>query len=579
MMDWVKIGRQYANEVLDGKTPANRWIRLACKRSEEDFDRFAAHDSVYLFDEGKANSICEFLTGLQHVQDSILTKAGDRFVPLPWQAWVLTSVYGWVWRDTGKRRVRRAYSEMGRGNGKSALSSGVVLYSAFAEGVGGAQVVCAASMQDQARIVLDGARRMCQANTDLCRLLGLEVRANKIIQPRSNSVLWALPAKSSSAEGLSTDFACLDELHAARGRSLFDTLALGCSKKNDSLFWCISTAGDDASGVAYELHNFAEKLLVNEVEDDSSFFALYGIDPEMDWRTNEAHRCANPSYGVTIDPRTMMNDCKRAQQIRGSQASFRTKHLTEWIMNGGEIPFLDEISIRKCYEPDLDESQFAGTPCAVGCDLASRLDLASCYRIHSKRIDGKVHHYAFGKNFLPETQRKANVAYPAWEQRGELVFTPGTTTDQDVIETHLTGEMEKFQVREISFDPIQSSMLVTHLEKKRTGSTVEVAQSAKYLTPGVLELQEAVASGRLHTNSQILIWCLGHLRCRTIGSNMLQPIRPADHSLKIDSAVACIMALRSIALVALDETPRAPRVFFIDWEQGTVTNGAEDRPL
>ena len=178
MMDWVKIGRQYANEVLEGKIPANRWIRLACKRSEEDFDRFAAHDSVYLFDEGKANSICEFLTGLQHVQDSILTKAGDRFVPLPWQAWVLTSVYGWVWRDTGKRRVRRAYSEMGRGNGKSALSSGVVLYSAFAEGVGGEQAAAPRHCKTK-HASCSTAHGGCAKQIQISVGLGLEVRAEQ----------------------------------------------------------------------------------------------------------------------------------------------------------------------------------------------------------------------------------------------------------------------------------------------------------------------------------------------------------------------------------------------------------------
>jgi hypothetical protein len=38
--DWVAIGRQYARDVITGKIPANRWVKLACERSERDFDRF-----------------------------------------------------------------------------------------------------------------------------------------------------------------------------------------------------------------------------------------------------------------------------------------------------------------------------------------------------------------------------------------------------------------------------------------------------------------------------------------------------------------------------------------------------------
>ena len=102
---------------------------------------------------------------------------------------------------------------------------------------------------------------------------------------------------------------------------------------------------------------------------------------------------------------------------------------------------------------------------------------------------------------------------------------------------------------------------MNHLEK-RGSVLLEVAQSAKYLTPGVLELQEAVADGRLHTNSKILIWALGNLRVKTVGAKMMQPARPDDRSKKIDAAVAAIMALRSLALKPLDED-FAPRVFVI----------------
>jgi phage terminase large subunit-like protein len=573
-MNWVNIGRRYARDVIEGHVPACEWVKLACRRSERDFERFAAPGALYRFDQGKANAVCGFISSLRHVQDSIATKAGDLFQPLPWQVWQLTNLFGYVWTDNGKQRFGRAYTEQGRGGGKTTLAAGIVLYRTFAAGVHGAQATCAASLRDQARLVLDTSRKMVLQDDTLRESLGLEVTANAILQPRTNSKLWALSAKALSAEGLSIDVGVLDEVHAQRGRALHDTLASGAAKKENSLFYMVTTAGDDSSGVAFEIHSFLEKLLTGEAEDDSYFCMMSTIDPGDDWQTPEAWRKANPSLGICIDERTLAEECKRAQQIPGARANFRTKHLCEWIQNGGDAPFLDDRAVKKCYDPDLDEKPFEGQAAASAADLASRLDLCSAYRIHSRRIDKKIHHYAFGRNWLPEAQRTANVSYPAWEQRGELVLTVGTTTDQDVIEAYLINQMEKYQLRDISFDPIQSSMLMNHLEKKG-GKMIEVPQSAKYLTPGLLELQEAVVAGRFHTNSQILIWCLGNLRVRTVGTNMLQPVRPADRSLKIDAAVAVIMALRSVAGTPLDEWKTGPRIFSIDWSTGTIENVSE----
>jgi phage terminase large subunit-like protein len=550
LTNWVESGRRYARDVISGTIPACKWIKLACERTERDHER---HDGAYRFDASRASAPCEFISEFKFVQDSIKTMAGEPFRLLPWQLWILTTVFGWLWRDTGNRRYRRSYIEVGRGNGKSTLSAGVTQYIAFGEGVRGAQCICAASEMNQSRIVLDTAREMSSQDQELCEQLGLEVLAHKIVQPRTNSKLWALPAKSTSAEGLSLNCGCLDELHAQRGRALYDVLSSGCAKRTNSLFWAVTTGGDSVADIASEVHAYAEKVLKGELEDDSFLAALYTVDSGDDWQSPLVWQKANPSWKVSIDPRTIEEEAKRARQIPGEQRHFRTRHLCEWFQDSGDVtPFLLAPAVRKCYVPSLDEAEFKGATCALGCDLASRLDMCSVATVYSRMEEKKRHYYVFVKSFLPEAQRTALPAYGQWETDGELVFAGSETTDQDFIEEFVVMQMEQHTVRDISFDPIQSSMLISHLEQ-RGGVLLEVAQSAKYLTPGVLELQEAVTDGRLHTNSKILVWALANLRIKTVGSNMLQPVRPDDHSKKIDAAVATIMALRSCAIKPLDE--------------------------
>jgi len=74
------------------------------------------------------------------------------------------------------------------------------------------------------------------------------------------------------------------------------------------------------------------------------------------------------------------------------------------------------------------------------------------------------------------------------------------------------------------------------------------------MTDGMNLLEEIVADGRLHTNSLVLLWCLGNLHSLRSGVHFVTPRRPKDRMRKIDAAVALVMALKSIARCALDET-------------------------
>lgn len=567
--DWIRVARGYAQDVIAGQIVAGRWVKRACELTERDFE---TAEGSYYFDAQEAQGACKFLSSLTYVEDGIFTSAGEPFVLQPWQAWIVVNLFGWRWKDTGERRFRRAFLFVATGNGKSTFVAGVALYAMFCEGVRGGQGCCAASNKDQARLVLDIARKMVSADEELQETIGLDVTANTVIQRERNSKLWALPAKAKSVEGLAINLGVLDEVHAARGRELYDVLSSRCSKKPNSLFLLVSTAGDDEAGIAAEILSFLEKLLDGEADDPSFFGALYAIDKDDHWDDENVWMKANPSLGVTVDLRSMREEAHRAHQMPGTRANFLMKHLNVFVQGGAASHCLSQKDIQRCFEKSLREGPFLGTPCVVAADLASRLDLCAVIRLHSRRIDGKVHYYAFCKCWLPEARRTATPGYAQWEADGELEFTDSPTTDLDVVEEYVFSLMDGFVVRDVSFDPIQASQMMTHLERRKAGITLEIAQSAKNMTPGLNELEAAVADGRLHTNSRILLWALANLRWKEIGSSFRQPVRPEDISKKIDPAVALTMALRSAALKGLDETAAAPRIFVLD------DNGAMDLP-
>jgi Phage terminase-like protein, large subunit len=158
--DYAGIARQYARAVLAGGIPACRWVRAACQRQIDDLACFKGRSSPYRFNPvltdacglryRPADRACAFVEQLCHVKGPL---AGQPIQLEPWQAFILATVFGWVKAD-GKRRFRRSYIEVPRGNAKSTLSSAVGLYMLAADNEGGAEVYSLATTRDQARIVL-----------------------------------------------------------------------------------------------------------------------------------------------------------------------------------------------------------------------------------------------------------------------------------------------------------------------------------------------------------------------------------------------------------------------------------------
>jgi len=94
-------------------------------------------------------------------------------------------------------------------------------------------------------------REMLLRDRELCKKVGLEVQAKRILQRSTQSELRALPAKATSVEGVQPSLAILDEVHAARGRELYDTLSTACAKTASGLLLMVTTAGNDSAGLGY----------------------------------------------------------------------------------------------------------------------------------------------------------------------------------------------------------------------------------------------------------------------------------------------------------------------------------------
>ncbi len=548
MNKYVEAAREYVRGVLAGEIPACKWVRLACERQERDLART---DWQYVFDAERASAVCEFIEGLPHIKGRWARKR--ELIRLePWQCFGLTTVFGWVDRETGTRRFRRAYEEVPRKNAKSTKSAGVALYMLAGDGEHGAEVYTAATTRDQAKIVFADAREMAKRTPAMCSALGVRPLEHNLSVARTSSKLAPLSSDGGTLDGLNISCGIVDELHAHPTRDVYDVLDSGTGSREQPLLWMITTAGSNRAGICYEQRTYVTKVLEGVFVDESFFGIIYTIDDDDAWDDPAVWAKANPNYGVSVLPDDLAIQARKAAQMPSALANFLTKRLNVWV--NADSAWMNMAAWDDCADPTLREEDWLDAECFGGLDLASKVDIAAHLRLYRR---GDVYG-CFGSYYLPERaiEVSANSQYDGWARRGLLTVTDGEVTDYDVIEADVRAHHARARVKETGFDPAQATQLVGHLLDDNL-PMVEVRPTVLNFSEPMKEL-EALVIGRkkgkrfLHDGNPVLTWMVSNVVCHRDAKDNIYPRKERVEN-KIDGVVALLMALNR----ALGSRPQA----------------------
>ena len=547
MSGYAASAKQYAQRVVSGEILTCEWVQKACKRQLDDLIRFKRKSSIYQFNPelldryGRpyrpADNLCAFIERLPHVKGPL---ASRMIVLEPWQVFILSTVFGWVKSD-GKRRFRRSYIEVPRGNAKSTLSSAVGLYMLAADREGGAEVYSLATTRDQARIVFGDAQTMARLSPGFRNRFSVNVGAHNIHVLQTGSKFEALSAEGSTLDGLNIHFGCIDELHAHKTRTVYDVVETGTGKRDNSLLWVITTAGSNRSGICYEVRSFVTKLLNRVFEDDSQFGIIYGLDEGDDWAAKDSLIKANPNWGISVREEILVPLQAKAMQLPSAVNNFKTKHLNEWV--SADKAWMDMRAWDAGTSPDLELDQFLGQPCWVGLDLASKTDIAALVMVfqHPDTPDAYV---VFGKYYLPEdtVQAAGNSQYEGWSHTGRLSVTPGNVIDFSWIEADLLDIGSRFSVEAVAFDPFQATQLSTRMLAEGL-PMIEVRPTVLNFSEPMKTLEALVLQKKLvHDGDPVLAWMASNVVAHTDVKDNIYPRKERAEN-KIDGIVALIMAL------------------------------------
>ena len=537
--DWLALAADYAADVEAGRIDVSQWVRLAVQRHARDLLR-ATTDSAcpFVFDVEHARAICRFIERLPHIEGKWSTETIEL---QGWQAFVLISVFGWRHRaDLSRRRFTTMYLETGRKSAKSTLAAGIALYHLLHENEPGASVVCGATTGAQARVVFSIAQRMVQRAAWL-RSAGLQVFANGIVCDSVVGVMRPVNSKAQSLDGLNPSCIVLDESHAQKF-GLHDVLKSSQGARQNPLLLCPTTAGYDLLSVGYALRQTTQKILQGVLEADHVFGGIWAADDGDDWQAERTWRKANPSLGITPTIEWVRKYAIDAAQTPGLQAEFRVKVCSEWLHSAST--WLSMPAWDKCADRTLALESFERAKCWIGCDLASRDDLAAVALVFER--SGIL--TAFVRCYLPElvvAERAREVPeYQAWADQGLLVRTVGDMTDHSRIEADIRAICKRFSVQDIAFDQYGSVQISGALSNDGLPARVEPKNSKTFTGPA-RELEARIIRGKFrHDGNSLLKWAASNcVVSRRVDDSLLPKKATAESVHKIDPIDALLLAI------------------------------------
>ena len=557
--DFAAIATGYAKDVVEGRTLACKWTRLACERHLNDLQRQRTEAFPYAWnpeledpraeDDARpprkyrpADRVCRFAELMPHIKGDWAARR-ERIKLEAWQVFILASIFGWVHMETGKRRFRVADVFVPRKNAKSTIAAVIGLYMLALDNEFGAEVYSGATSEDQAHEVFRPAKLMAAGVPEYRLSYNVDVRASNIARVDNNSKFEPVIAKP--GDGASPSCAIVDEFHEHKTAELYDTMQTGMGARSQPLMLVITTAGSDISGPCYMHQVELQKVLEGTLENERRFGIIYTIDEGDDWDSEDALIKANPNYGVSVDAEFLQGQQREALGDPRKQNTFKTKHLNVWV--GAASPWVNLAKLQKLDDAPPIE-QMAGLSCWPGLDLASKVDIASRVMLfYEDRDQGEElvrHWHCYSTNYVPEAavRKEENAHWAAWVNSGHLVQTPGNMIDLQQIYDDLTEDAEKNTIVEICMDAWGSREMAPKLLADGY-AVIDIPMNVRHLSEPMKQIAALVEAGRFHHDGNpAFIWMCSNVEVVYDRNDNIFPrkLRPQN---KIDAAVALIVAM------------------------------------
>lgn len=468
----------WAEDVVAGRIVAGPHLRNTARRHLRDLIEGPKRGLVW--DISAASRAIRFFPVVLRLNGGQFE--GTPFDLHPSQQFLVGSLFGWLRLD-GTRRFRRAYVEIGKGNGKSPLAAGIGMYCLVADGEARAEVYAAASKKDQAMVLFRDAVAMFQQSPALARRLTAsggnpvwnlaDLKTGSFFRPISSD---------NGQSGPRPHCALCDEVHEHRDGTLIEMLERGFKWRQQPLLILITNSGTDRNSACWQEHQHAVRVaagtmtpdedftFVGEAIDDEAFSFVCALDAGDD--PLEDPDCwikANPLIGVTVKHDYLAAVVRQGKAIPGKLNNILRLHFCVW--TDADSAWMSRPALEACLA-DFDPSEHFGKRLTLGLDLSATRDLTALAfvvptgwvdrdrqdpetgLIHAVRLptyDAWVEAWTPGDT-IAERALADQAPYDVWAREGWLIATPGKLVRYDFVAQRVAEAGHEYELGELAFD-------------------------------------------------------------------------------------------------------------------------------
>lgn len=540
-MNWVQ---EYQMSIESGETAACQKIKAVYKR-ESEWIKNPPVDFPFYFDEDVGQRPIDFI-------ETYCRHSKGRWGRLPFklelfQKAKLQLVFGWLEKDTGKRRFREVVDIRGRKCGKSSETAAVELYCLIADGETGAEVYCTANKLDQSRLIFNEAVNM-RAQSPALRSV-TKKRQSDIYFPATFSKMQALAADTKTMDGLNAHFFSLDEFHEARDSKVYDVMIQSQAAREQPLAWLISTNGFVRELFFDDKYNYCSKVALWEqgFEDYRLLPLLYELDERDEWAKPECWGKANPGLSKIKSLTTLADNVEKAKRDPSFIPTLLTKdfNLPE---NSNAAWLTYEAAVN---ETLFDMGDVYNTYAIGGCDLSATTDLTCATLLIRRPNDDNF--YVIQKYFLPQSRvddvesgSKREAPYRLWAEQGWLHICDGATVDYHAVTEWFNEMRDKYKISPlwVAYDRAlagywQEEMIQNGYDMEKIAQGPFTWSYPLKRLGGLFEEHKIMSN-----NNPMLRWCVLNTGVKTLnkdGINSIQPVKTGATK-RIDGLVSLLNA-------------------------------------
>lgn len=445
--------------------------------------------------------------------------------------------------------TRRAILSFGRKNGKTALSSFLLLLHLVGpEARPNSQLFSAAQSRDQAAILFSLAAKCARLSPTLSPYVTIRDTAKQIYCQELGTLYRALSADASTAYGLSPVFTVHDELGQVRGprSELYEALETATGAQESPLSIVISTQAPNPTDLL--------SVLIDDAKTEADprvVLSLYAADETIDPFSEKAIRQANPAFGDFQNAAETLAMAEDARRMPSREPEYRNL-----ILNQRVEMFAPFVS-RAVWDRNAGAvaARFDGQVYGA-LDLSAVSDLTA--KVWGSWIDGLFHvrpTFWLPAEGLAEKARADRTPYDLWRDQGHLIATPGKAIDYDFVAATIWRDCQEMDVRKIAFDRWNWRHFAPAL--RRAGFRDDqlegdaalfepMGQGYQSMSPALRDTEADLLEGRIaHGGHPVLTMCAANavVTSDPAGNRKLDKARATG---RIDGMVALVMA-RSVA--------------------------------